>query len=149
MHEEAPNQKPRKSPYVVTYLVIFLFMMLLNAFLIPAYLNSQIETVDYGTFLNMLEDKQLATVQLEEQQIYFANAEGKMYVTNSVPQDYLLVNRLREAGVNFGKIYHTRGPARDSVHGLDSAPASAADYWHTHQQENQQADERHDARAIP
>ncbi len=109
MHEETPNQKPKKSPYIVTYLVIFLFMMLLNAFLIPAYLNSQIETVDYGTFLNMLEEKQLATVQLEEQQIYFADAEGKMYVTNSVPQDYLLVNRLREGGVKFGRIYRTRG----------------------------------------
>ncbi|MCI7325900.1 ATP-dependent zinc metalloprotease FtsH, partial [bacterium] len=64
-----------------------------------------IEQVDYGTFLTMLEEGRLSTVEIEDQQIYFVDKDNVPYKTNSIPQDLDIVNRLKDAGVTFGKVY--------------------------------------------
>ncbi len=111
MKQNDPNQDPRKQrrPFLVSYGLVILIMLLLNVFLFPAVLESQIQTVDYGTFINMLEGQKLSTVQLEEEQIYFIDKDEKMYQTNVIPQDYAIVQRLEDAGVSFGRIYKKQG----------------------------------------
>ena len=54
----------------------------------------------------MLESKELATVEIEDQQIYFVDKNDTTYCTNSIAQDLQLVNRLESAGVSFGKVYN-------------------------------------------
>ena len=105
MHEENPKKQPKKSPYIVSYIVVLILLLVMNAFVFPAMMGRQIRAVDYGTFLDMLEDGQLTMVQLEDQQIYFVNNEGRAYVTNSIVQDFSIVERLRTAGVTFGRVY--------------------------------------------
>ncbi len=111
MNQTDPNQENRKQrkPFLVSYTIVILIMLLLNLFLFPALLESQIQNVDYGTFINMLEEGKLATVQLEDEQIYFIDKEEKLYQTNSIPQDYAIVQRLEDAGVSFGRVYKKQG----------------------------------------
>ena len=97
MRETQPNpseKQQKRKPFFISYGIVILVMLLLNAFLFPALLGNQVQSVDYGTFLNMLEEGKLTTVQLEEEQIYFADKEEKMYSTNAIPQDYTIVERL-------------------------------------------------------
>ena len=42
-----------------------LVMMLLNSLLFPKLMRQQVENVDYGTFLGMVDEKQVAMVQIE------------------------------------------------------------------------------------
>ena len=85
--------------------VMLIIVILFNAFIVPLISESQVHTVDYGTFLEMLEDKKLSTVQIEDDTIYFTDADLKTYKTNAISQDYELVNRLKEAGVKFSKVH--------------------------------------------
>ena len=55
-------------------------MFVLNTFVVPGYLKHQIKEVDYGTFLTMLDDKEVAMAQVEDDVIYFTD---KQYVTCS------------------------------------------------------------------
>lgn len=92
------------------WLVSLLILVLLNTFVFPAVLNNQVHSVDYGTFLDMLEDGQLTTVQLEEQSIFFSDKDNTIYQTSVIPQDFSIVERLRSANVTFARVYETQSP---------------------------------------
>ena len=104
MKEQTPPKDPKKKLWA-GYGILIALLLLSNIFLFPAMMESRVESVNYSTFLQMLEDKQLATVQLEDQQIYFVDNEKNAYKTNAIAQDGDLVNRLEEAGVEFGTVY--------------------------------------------
>lgn len=61
--------KPPKKPLIFYYCIVLVIMILLNTFLFPSILKQQIEEVDYGTFLNMLDEKEVAVVQVEQDYI--------------------------------------------------------------------------------
>ena len=82
-----------------------MLLLLSNIFLFPAMMQAGVKSVNYSTFLQMLEDKELATVQLEDQQIYFVDKQDQAYKTNAIAQDGDLVNRLEDADVEFGTVY--------------------------------------------
>ncbi|MCI6520748.1 ATP-dependent zinc metalloprotease FtsH [bacterium] len=103
--QETKQPKDPKKVLWGTYLVIFAVVMLLNLWLFPQMVENRIEQVDYGTFLTMLEEGKLSTVEIEDQQIYFVDKDNVPYKTNSIPQDLDIVNRLKDAGVTFGKVY--------------------------------------------
>ncbi|MEE0801062.1 MAG: ATP-dependent zinc metalloprotease FtsH [Gemmiger sp.] len=107
MQETQQPRNPKKT-LGVAYLVIFVIAMLVNFWIFPAMLDNQVQQVDYGTFLSMLEDGKLSTVEIEDQQIYFVDKDQTSYKTNAIPQDLDLVNRLEAAGVQFGKVYQQR-----------------------------------------
>ena len=104
MKEQTPPKDPKKKLWA-GYGILIALLLLSNIFLFPAMMESRVASVNYSTFLQMLEDKQLATVQLEDQQIYFVDNEKNAYKTNAIAQDGDLVNRLEEAGVEFGTVY--------------------------------------------
>ena len=103
--QETKQPKDPKKVLWGTFLVIFAVVMLLNLWLFPKMVENRIEQVDYGTFLTMLEEGRLSTVEIEDQQIYFVDKDNVPYKTNSIPQDLDIVNRLKDAGVTFGKVY--------------------------------------------
>ena len=49
-------QKPRK-PLIVYYLIAIAVLILFNSFVFPAIVGGNVEEVDYGTFLTMVENK--------------------------------------------------------------------------------------------
>ena len=104
MKETTPPKDPKKKLWI-GYAIIIGLLFLSNFFLLPAMMQARVQSVNYSTFLQMLEDKQLTTVQLEDQQIYFVDNEENAYKTNAIAQDGDLVNRLEDAGVEFGTVY--------------------------------------------
>ena len=101
-----PPKDPKKKLWI-GYAVILAIVILSNVFLFPALMQASVKSVNYSTFLQMLESKELATVQIEDQQIYFVDKNDNSYKTNAIAQDNNLVTRLEDAGVEFGTVYQS------------------------------------------
>ena len=99
-----PPKDPKKKLWI-GYAVVLAIVILSNVFLFPAVMQASVKSVNYSTFLQMLESKELATVQIEDQQIYFVDKNDNSYKTNAIAQDNNLVTRLEDAGVEFGTVY--------------------------------------------
>jgi len=101
------EKKNPQKPIIYFYIVTFVIVMLLNAFVFPAMLKKQITQVDYGTFLSQIESGKVKTVEIQDNQIAFAaiDNEGKegIYVTGRV-DDPELVNRLHSAKIKFSQV---------------------------------------------
>ena len=106
MKETTPPKDPKKKLWI-GYTVIIAILFACNLFLFPAMMQAKVKSVNYSTFLQMLENKQLSTVQIEDQQIYFVDNENNSYKTNAIAQDNNLVTRLEDAGVEFGTVYQS------------------------------------------
>ena len=107
MKETAQPPKDPKKKLWIGYAVILAIVILSNIFLFPALMQASVKSVNYSTFLQMLEDKELSTVQIEDQQIYFVDKNENSYKTNAIAQDNNLVARLEDAGVEFGTVYQS------------------------------------------
>ena len=101
-----PPKDPKKKLWI-GYAVILSIVILSNIFLFPALMQASVKSVNYSTFMQMLEDKELSTVQIEDQQIYFVDKNENSYKTNAIAQDNNLVARLEDAGVEFGTVYQS------------------------------------------
>lgn len=97
--------KQPKKPLIFYYLIVMLVMMLLNSLLFPKLMRQQVENVDYGTFLGMVDEKQVAMVQIEGDYIYFTDKQEEpgFYRTTTF-DDPQLVERLQESGCSFGRV---------------------------------------------
>ena len=107
MKETTQTPKDPKKKLWIGYAVILSIVILSNIFLFPALMQASVKSVNYSTFLQMLEDKELSTVQIEDQQIYFVDKNENSYKTNAIAQDNNLVARLEDAGVEFGTVYQS------------------------------------------
>lgn len=99
-------ERPKK-PLLFYYLVAMVVLILLNTFLFPLLIGrNQITEVDYGTFLNMVENKEVSKVELNGDTIYFVdnNKEEPKYYETTTFDDPDLVNRLEDAGCEFGRV---------------------------------------------
>ena len=101
-----PPKDPKKKLWI-GYAIILAIVILSNVFLFPALMQASVKSVNYSTFLQMLESKELATVQIEDQQIYFVDKNDNSYKTNAIAQDNNLVTRLEDAEVEFGTVYQS------------------------------------------
>ena len=108
MQERKTPRDPKKSLWA-SYFVIFLAVLLFNWLLMPVFSRAAVQKVDYGTFLQMLDDGELSVVELQDDQINFIDKENKVYTTTAIPQDLDIVNRLEEAGVEFGRVVNNPG----------------------------------------
>ena len=106
MHEK---KNPNK-PLIVYYIVAIVVVMLLNALLFPRIERYSVKQVEYSEFLSMLEEGKIQEVQMDETQISFIPTEqeedGRViyYTTNRVTADDKIVDRLIDAGVEFGQV---------------------------------------------
>ena len=97
--------KQPKKPLIFYYLIVLIVMMLLNSLLFPRLLKQKVETVDYGTFLNMVSEKQVDTVQIEGDYIYFTDKQEKpVFYQTTTFDDPDLVDRLQASGCAFGRV---------------------------------------------
>ena len=98
-------EKP-KNPLIFYYFIAFIILVLLNTFLFPNILGkNKVKEVDYGTFLTMVEGKEVSKVELNGDTIYFTdNSEEPKYYETTTFDDPNLVNRLEDAGCEFGRV---------------------------------------------
>ena len=97
-------QKPKK-PLIFYYLIALAVLFLLNFLLVPMISGRNVKEVDYGTFLNMVEERKVSTVELDGDSIYFTDKEASPnYYETTTFEDPDLVNRLDDAGCEFGRV---------------------------------------------
>ena len=98
-------EKPKK-PLIFYYLIALIILVLLNTFLFPNILGkNKVKEVDYGTFLTMVDGKEVSKVELNGDTIYFTdNSEEPKYYETTTFDDPNLVNRLEDAGCEFGRV---------------------------------------------
>ena len=97
------SKKPKK-PIIFYYLIALGVLMLLNALVFPQYLNSNIEEVNYSSFIQMLEDGNVTSAKVGEEQVQFVTVDDDgnkhNYKTNRVEHPEL-VNLMIEKNVEF------------------------------------------------
>ena len=107
MKEVKSPKKPLLYYYGITLLVILLF----NLLVAPLIARNQVTETDYGTFMKMIEDKDIGKVQVESDQIIFTGkTDGTVYTTGAM-DDPTLTQRLYDAGATFTKeVQQTTSP---------------------------------------
>ena len=69
MKEVKSPKKPLIYYYGIVLLVIFLFNIIFNMFILPSMYQQQVVEVDYGKFMDMIDAKDIGMVQVEDTQI--------------------------------------------------------------------------------
>ncbi len=96
--------KSPKRPLVYYYGIVLLVILLFNLFVTPLLNERQVIEVDYGTFMDMIDQKEVGTVQVEDIEILFTNKdESKIYKTGAM-EDPTLTERLHESGAKFDRV---------------------------------------------
>ena len=101
---DSQNKAPKK-PLIFYYLIAMLVLMLLNALLFPALLQTSVTEVGYNEFLSMVDDGKVEEVARDDTEIVFTakdeNGKESYYKTGIWPDDSTLTQRLEKAGVKF------------------------------------------------
>ena len=96
--------KPKK-PIMYYYVIAMAIVILLNSYVFPRMMKSQIEPIDYGTFLQKLENGEIDVVEIKDNQIYLqGKGENPELFTTGTMDDPELVDRLYSAGVTFSRV---------------------------------------------
>ena len=61
--------KSPKKPLMYYYSIVILILAIINLILVPTITSSKIEEVDYSTFMQMTEEKQINEVQINNREI--------------------------------------------------------------------------------
>ena len=92
-------QKPKK-PMIFYYVIALIVILLLNLLLFPRLLEHKVTEVDYGKFLQMVDNNEISEVQIQSNEIIFSDKSSPAnYYKTGVMNDYKLVDRLYEAGI--------------------------------------------------
>lgn len=93
--------KSPKKPMIFFYLIAILAIFCINFLLMPAIAERQVKEVDYSKFMQMMEDKEIGSVNIESNQIVFTDkSEEHIYKTGTI-EDPDLVDRLYASGAKF------------------------------------------------
>ncbi len=96
--------KSPKRPLLYYYCIVLLIILLFNMLITPLLTANQVTSVDYGTFMDMIDEGNIGRVQVEDSQILFTDkAETDVYKT--VPmEDPTLTERLHNSGAEFARV---------------------------------------------
>ena len=93
--------KSPKRPMIFYYIIALVAILCINFLLLPALEQRQIKEVDYGTFMTMIDEKQIDSVNIESNQIIFTDKSGDTVYKTGIMEDPDLVTRLHESGAKF------------------------------------------------
>ena len=102
--------KNPKKPLIYYYALVLLALSLFNLVVTPFLSRPQIDEVDYGTFMDMIEEKDVGVVEVTDTEITFTDKDNtKVYQTGAM-YDPTLTERLHEAGATFGSVSDEGSP---------------------------------------
>ena len=78
--------KAPKKPLIYYYCIVLLIVLLFNLLVAPMLSRRQVTEVDYGTFMDMIEEQDIGVVQVEDTQILFTDREETV-VYATVPME--------------------------------------------------------------
>ena len=95
--------KSPKKPLAYYYVIIISILLLFNLFFAPSLMRRQVQEVNYGTFMSMIDEKNIGKVEVEDSEILFTDKdETKIYTTGAM-NDPTLTQRLYDCGAQFTK----------------------------------------------
>lgn len=95
-------KSPRK-PLIYYYGIVLLVLLLFNLLVTPLLSRQQVQEVDYGTFMSMIEEKNVGEVEVSDSRIVFTDKEGTTIYETGAMEDPGLTERLYESGAVFAR----------------------------------------------
>lgn len=103
-------KSPRK-PLIYYYGIVLLVLLLFNLLVTPLLSQRQVQEVDYGTFMSMIDEKNIGEVEVSDSSIVFTDKEGTTVYETGAMEDPGLTERLYASGAVFAKdIERTMSP---------------------------------------
>ena len=96
--------KSPKKPLLFYYGIVLLVILVFNLVVSPLLLRAQVQEVDYGTFMKMIEEKNIGSVEVEDTQILFTDKDGTQIYKTGEMNDPTLTERLYAAGAQFTRV---------------------------------------------
>ena len=93
--------KEPKKPLLLFYVMMLFLVLLFNEMARPYLEQAQFEKVDYSTFMDMIEDKDIGRVEIQENQILFTDANDTKKYRTGIMNDPTLADRLHDSGAKF------------------------------------------------
>ena len=95
--------KSPKKPLYYYYGIALLILLLANIFLTPMLAKAQVTDVDYGTFMEMIEEQNIGRVEVEDSQILFTDKDNTQVYRTGKMEDPTLTQRLYDSGAIFAR----------------------------------------------
>ena len=95
--------KSPKKPLIYYYGIVLLILVLFNIIFTPLLAQRQVKEVDYGTFMSMIDEKNIGDVEISDSQILFSDKENTAVYKTGVMNDPTLTERLYKSGASFAK----------------------------------------------
>ena len=95
--------KPPKKSLTFYYVLVLAIILLFNDMARPYFTQQQIEQVDYGTFMTMIDDKKIDKVEIKDNQILFIGKDDNKKYKTGIVQDPQLAERLHASGAVFSQ----------------------------------------------
>jgi cell division protease FtsH len=97
------NFKRPKKPIMYYYLIALIVIIVLNMVVFPRMMQSDIEQIDYGTFLQMLEDGEIDVVEIKDNDIFIQEKGTDTVFVTGTMDDPELVQKLTDSDVKFSR----------------------------------------------
>ena len=95
--------KTPKKPLAYYYGIVLIVLIVFNLVVTPILMKHQVKETDYGTFMSMIEKKNIGEVEVEDNQIIFTDKDQKNIYKTGLMNDPNLTDRLYECGAVFAK----------------------------------------------
>ena len=102
--------KSPKKPLIYYYVLVLAILFLFNLIVSPMLMRPQIDEVDYGTFMDMIEEKDVGVVEVTSTEITFTNKDNTQVYQTGAMYDPTLTERLHEAGATFDSVSDDGSP---------------------------------------
>ena len=96
--------KSPKKPLIYYYGIVLLVVLLFNMLVLPLVNRREVKEVGYGTFMDMIDAKDIGVVEIEDTQIVFTNKDKTMFYKTTPVSDPTLAERLHAAGADFAQV---------------------------------------------
>ena len=96
--------KSPKKPLIYYYCIVMLIILLFNTLVTPLLYQNHVVEVDYGTFMDMIDEKNIGVVQIEDTQILFTDKEENTVYKTGPMEDPTLTERLHNSGAEFDRV---------------------------------------------
>ena len=93
--------KSPKKPLIYYYGIALLAILIFNMVVSPLLASARVKEVDYGTFMKMIEDKNIGTVEVDDSEIIFTDKDGEQIYKTGEMNDPTLTDRLYASGATF------------------------------------------------
>ena len=95
--------KTPKKPLIYYYGIVLLIILAFNMIISPMIANAKVKEVDYGTFMKMIEEKNIGKVEDDDSEIYFTDKNNEQIYKTGIMDDPTLTERLYTSGATFAR----------------------------------------------